>query len=327
MHSIDSDAHEIAVSLFPELLEEVAVDQSRIPRLAKDSESMRQIRDAIERLRTQHLLREGDARDLEFIADESIHLVVTSPPYWTLKEYQENGAQLGSIESYDDFADELEKAWIEAHRVLVPGGRLVIVVGDVNVSRRAYGRHLVFPLHATIQESCRRVGLDNLAPIIWYKIANAKFEAGGGGFLGKPFEPNGIIKNDVEYILMQRKPGGYRKPTLTMRILSTITADEHRNWFQQIWRLPGASTRDHPAPFPIELSERLIRMFSFVGDTVLDPFVGSGTTSLAAARAGRNSIGVDIEGKYITFAEQRLISKLSSFFVNASLEVVRSQTQ
>jgi DNA modification methylase len=164
----------------------------------------------------------------------------------------------------------------------------------------------VFPLHASIQEHCRAIGFDNLTPIIWYKIANAQFEAGGGGFLGKPYEPNAVIKNDVEYILFQRKPGGYRQPSLAARILSIISEQEHRQWFQQGWTLSGASTKSHPAPFPLTLAERLVRMFSFVGDTVLDPFAGTGTTNLAAARWGRNSIGFDIEPDYVRMIVERL---------------------
>ena len=205
--------------------------------------------------------------------------------------------------------------------MLVPGGRLVVVVGDVCLSRRRYGRHVVFPLHASIQEACRKVGLDNLTPIIWHKIANAQFEAGGGGFLGKPYEPNAIIKNDVEYILMQRKPGGYRKPTTGMRVLSTISSAEHKSWFQNIWTMGGASTKDHPAPFPVALAERLIRMFSFVGDTVLDPFVGSGSTPIAAAMAARNSIGVELNEGYLEYSARRFLWQVTE--ENCQLEVHR----
>ena len=140
-------------------------------------------------------------------------------------------------------------------RVLVPGGRLIIVVGDVCLSRRRFGRHIVFPLHASIQEHCRNLSFDNLAPIIWYKIANASLEAKGNGtsFLGKPYEPGGVIKNDIEFILMQRKPGGYRSPALNARLLSVIPQALHKQCFQQIWQdVKGASTRQHPAPFPLE---------------------------------------------------------------------------
>ena len=163
---------------------------------------------------TVHRLINGDARDLSFLDDESVHLVVTSPPYWNLKRYNENPDQLGHIQDYETFLRELEKVWRHVFRVLVPGGRLVCVVGDVCVARRNFGRHLVFPLHADICVICRRIGFDNLNPIIWHKIANASYEvANGSKFLGKPYEPNAIIKNDMEFILMQRKPGGYRKPS------------------------------------------------------------------------------------------------------------------
>ena len=149
---------------------------------------------------------------------------------------------------------------------------------------------------------------DNLAPIIWHKIGNIRTEANGNGsYLGKPFEPNGIIKNDIEFILMLRKPGGYRSPSTAARLLSIISADEHDRWFRQIWNdIGGASTRNHPAPFPLDLAERLIRMFSFVGDTVFDPFTGTASTQLAARRCGRNSIGVEVEPTYHAMAKARL---------------------
>jgi DNA modification methylase len=191
----------------------------------------------------------------------------------------------------------------------VKGGRLIVVVGDVCRSRKVFGQHFVVPLHASIVEQCRHIGFHNLATMVWHKIANATFEVENGtGFLGKPYEPNAVIKNDIEFILMQRKPGGYRRPTEAMRVLSVIGERQHRGWFNQIVTFRGASTRNHPAPYPEELAESLIRMFSFVGDTVLDPFVGTGTTSVAAARAGRNSIGIDIESAYHHFAYERLSS-------------------
>jgi modification methylase len=172
---------------------------------------------------TTHRLINGDARNLGFIKDESVHLVLTSPPYWNLKRYQENPNQLGHIQDYQVFLDELEKVWKHVFRILVPGGRLVCVVGDVCVARRNFGRHLVFPLHSDICVICRNIGFDNLNPIVWHKIANASYEVQNGSkFLGKPYEPNAIIKNDIEFILMQRKPGGYRKPTEEQREKSKI---------------------------------------------------------------------------------------------------------
>jgi modification methylase len=251
---------------------------------------------------------QGDARCLDWIESQSVHLVLTSPPYWTLKEYPTNKNQLGAVADYDAFHDELDKVWNHCFRVLVPGGRLVCVVGDVCLSRRRHGRHSVMPMHADIVVRARRVGFDNLSPIFWYKIANANYEVeNGSSFLGKPYEPNTIIKNDVEFILMLRKPGGYRQPTEEQRATSRLTEKEYQEWFQQVWDGPmGESTKEHPAPYPEELAYRLVRMFSFSSDTVLDPFMGLGTTLLAAARCGRNSIGVEIEPAYVNKAKARL---------------------
>jgi site-specific DNA-methyltransferase (adenine-specific) len=267
-----------------------------------------------------HRLVNGDARDLSFLDDASVHLSVTSPPYWNLKRYNEHPDQLGHINDYEAFLAELERVWRHVYRVLVPGGRLVCVVGDVCVARRDYGRHLVFPLHSDISVICRRIGFDNLNPIIWHKIANAAYEVENGSkFLGKPYEPNAIIKNDVEFILMQRKPGGYRKPTIAQRDASRIGKEDFAQWFQQIWNITGASTRHHPAPFPLELASRLVRMFSFTEDTVLDPFCGSGTTMVAALRAGRNSIGVEIDPEYCRMAARYLKAETSGLFDTAQL--------
>jgi DNA modification methylase len=269
---------------------------------------------------TFHRLINGDARDLSFLEDESVHLVVTSPPYWNLKQYNENPHQLGHIRDYEAFLAELEKVWRHIFRILVPGGRLVCVVGDVCVARRNFGRHLVFPLHADICVICRRIGFDNLNPIVWHKIANASYEVPNGSkFLGKPYEPNAIIKNDMEFILMQRKPGGYRKPTNAQRKASKLSKEEFDRWFQQIWNITGASTKQHPAPFPLELATRLVRMFSFTQDTVLDPFCGTGTTMIAALRTGRNSIGVEIDPEYCHMAARYLKAENSNFFSDADL--------
>ena len=281
--------------------------QRAIPALAKDPQMVRQIELAVQQVPSHHKLALHDCRQMESVPDESVHLVVTSPPYWNLKQYPDRDGQLGLVEEYEDFLEELDKVWQHVLRALVPGGRLVVVVGDVCLPRRTFGRHVVFPLHASIQEHCRTLGFDNLAPVIWYKISNAKFEVENGSrFLGKPYEPNAIIKNDIEYLLFQRKPGSYRRPTLEARILSVIPETDHREWFQQVWTMGGASTRQHPAPYPVALAERLVRMFSFVGDTVLDPFMGSGTTNVAASRWGRNSIGVEIEATYYELACRRL---------------------
>ncbi len=305
-------------AFLPEELRALKDIQTAIPRIAKDESVLREIARSVQRVPTQHLLVHGDARLMSGRVAPHVHLVLTSPPYWTLKEYGDTPGQLGHIADYDEFLAELDRVWQRCFDLLVPGGRLVCVVGDVCLSRKKNdGRHTVVPLHASIQEHCRTIGYDNLAPIIWHKIANAAHEVenGGGGFLGKPYEPNAVIKNDIEFILMERKPGGYRTPSEPERILSVISAEDQRKWFQQIWTgLTGASTRNHPAPYPAELAERLIRMFSFVGDTVLDPFMGTGTTALAAARWGRSSVNFEINGGYLDFAAERLHQELSTLF-------------
>jgi site-specific DNA-methyltransferase (adenine-specific) len=264
---------------------------------------------------THHGLYLGDARNLGYLDDDSVHLAVTSPPYWTLKDYNPSEGQLGDVEDYEEFLDQLDSVWQECLRVLVPGGRLVCVVGDVCLSRRKLGRHVVMPLHSDIVVRCRKIGFDNLTPILWYKIANASYEVENGSkFFGKPYEPNAIIKNDIEFILMQRKPGGYRKPTVEQRRMSVIPKKFYDEWFQQIWHIHGESTAHHPAPFPVELALRLVRMFSFYGDTVLDPFVGTGTTMVAALESGRNSIGVEIDPEYYDMARKRVESHCNTLY-------------
>jgi len=297
--------------------------QSDIPRIAKDKKLTDQINLAIQKIPTQHNLFCADSRDLSFIPNETVHLILTSPPYWNLKKYRTHEGQLGEIEDFEIFLDELDQVWKHCYRVLVSGGRLVCVVGDVCLSRRKNkGRHTVIPLHSSILERCRQIGYDNLSPIIWYKISNAVLEASGNGarFLGKPYEPNAVIKNDIEFILMQRKPGGYRKPSVESRILSIISEENHQQWFQSIWSgVRGESTQNHPAPYPTTIAERLIRMFSFVGDTVLDPFLGTGTTTVAAARWGRNSIGIEVDPHYFEFAEKRVKESTTSLFSNTEI--------
>jgi len=263
--------------------------------------------------RTRHTLRLGDARDLSWIEDESVHLVVTSPPYWTLKQYKENrDGQMGDIEDYELFLDELDRVWRECARILVGGGRICCIVGDVCIPRRKGGRHYIMPLHADIQVRARSIGLDCLTPIIWHKIANGVTEAAGNGagFYGKPYQPGAIIKNDVEYILFLRKGGQYRSVSPMQKALSMLNREEMQLWQRSVWTdIRGVSTRNgHPAPYPVEIAERLIRMFSFAGDTVLDPFAGTGSTSLAALLTGRNSVGVEIEPTYLEYAYDKLMT-------------------
>jgi DNA modification methylase len=312
--------------LLPKWVSELGDLQTAIPALAKDAARLAELDSIIAEVPTLHRSVLGDARTLDGIAPNSVHLVLTSPPYWTLKEYRDGESQMGHFEDYEYFLEQLDRVWTRCLEVLVPGGRLICVVGDVCLSRRKnHGRHTVVPLHASIQEHCRLIGFDNLSPIIWNKIANIAHEVdnGGAGFLGKPYEPNSVIKNDIEFILMERKSGGYRSPSTEARLLSIIKDENHKAWFTQIWTgLTGASTRQHPAPFPETLADRLIRMFSFVGDTVLDPFSGTGTTTVAAINCGRNSIGYEIDDHYVSMARRRISEVTGRLLSKARLEVV-----
>lgn len=286
-----------------------------IPSLARNEEELEKIRQEVAERKTLHSILVGNSQNLGVVRDGSVHLVLTSPPYWNLKEYNDHKHQLGHINDYGEFLDKLDSVWRECFDKLVVGGRMIVVVGDVMLSRRNNGRHKVVPLHADIQVRCERIGFDNLAPIFWHKISNASFEVKGNSkFLGKPYEPNGVIKHDVEYVLMLRKPGGYRRPDPEQRRLSIISEREFNEWYQQIWTLNGASTqKGHPAPYPEKLVNRLVRMFSFVGDTVLDPFLGSGTTMVAAAKIGRHSIGVEIDEEYAEQAKVRMEKSFGMF--------------
>ncbi|MFN2588813.1 MAG: site-specific DNA-methyltransferase [Actinomycetota bacterium] len=257
---------------------------------------------------TVHRIILGDSRTMPEINDESVHLVVTSPPYANLKQYVPgNPSQMGHIDDYEVFLHELDRVWRECMRILVPGGRVCCVVGDVNVARSKGGRHHVLPLAADVRVRGRRLGFDHLQGIIWYKVANIKLEASRSSrYLGKPNLPNGIVKNDIEHIIFLRKPG-YRSPSAEMEEKSFIPTTDYASMFRSVWDdIRGASLKDHPAPFPLELAARLIRMFSFVGDVVVDPFGGTGTTALAALRAGRSSVTYEVEPAYIPLIKERL---------------------
>jgi len=265
---------------------------------------------------TSHVIKQVHARDLGFLKNASVHLIVTSPPYFNLKPYNGDcgGKQLGRIPNYEEFLAELDKVWAECFRILVPGGRICCVIGDILLPRKLDGRHRILPLPADIMVRSREVGFDALTPILWFKIGNRTNEAGGGssGYYGKPYQPGAIIKNDFEHILMLRKPGGYRKTTMLQKSLSMLQRDEMDLWQRPFWSdIRGASLRDgHPAPYPLELAERLIKMYSFAGDTTLDPFGGSGSTSVAAIKTGRNSILVEIDKDYLEMASRKILQEL-----------------
>ncbi len=251
---------------------------------------------------TVHTLHCGDARDMGWISPGSIPLVVTSVPYFDLKKYESIDGQLADVRSYEDFVTAMIDAMRECFRVMTPGARMAINVGDVLRSRAAHGTHEVLPLSADLQIGCRRVGFQALTGIIWNKLSNCSYAAGGRGVLGQPGQPRMCIKMETENILMFKKPGAYFSATPEQRAASKITKEDWQTWVRAIWQIPGArSTPEHPAPFPVEIPRRLISMFSFTGPeahTVLDPFGGRFTTSIAAMRTGRNSVCNEISPRY-----------------------------
>jgi site-specific DNA-methyltransferase (adenine-specific) len=263
---------------------------------------------------TTHALVRADARSLDFIADGEVPLIVTSCPYFDIKRYEHAPGQLAEAPSYDAFLEMLDDVWRECYRILTPGGRLCLNVGDVLRSRARHGEHHVLPLHADILSRSTRIGFRALTGILWAKPTNCGYEGGRGGVLGQPGQPNQIIKSEIEHILLLRKPGDYRSTSPAMRRDSAIGPDDHRRWFRAIWDdVPGASTRGaHPAPFPVEIPKRLVQMFSFRGDLVADVFAGSGTTAIACAETGRDSVMVDVSPSYLRTAAQRLRSLVAA---------------
>ncbi|HHV72817.1 MAG TPA: site-specific DNA-methyltransferase [Clostridia bacterium] len=261
-------------------------------------------------IKTEHLIYIGDARDvLKTIPDETIQLVVTSPPYWNKKNYGNVMEQIGYYHSYEQYLEELNQVWKECIRLLLPQGRLCINIGDVFTSTKEYGRYKVLPVHAEIIRFCEKNGLDYMNTIIWRKIGNATASGGSKNIMGSYLmPPNGIIQNDIEYILVFKKYSDRpRKISKKIKQLSKLDRDtEWIPYFSQIWDFPGVRQNSHIAMFPEELPKRLIKMFSFVGDTVLDPFLGSGTTMLAAKKLQRNSIGIEINPEYLPLIKKKV---------------------
>ena len=283
--------------------------QKTLPQLAKDRNATNEIQCLLSTVETTRKVILGDARKARLRPD-SIYLVVASPLYWTLKEYPDTQGQMGRIYTTISFSKTCRKFGAS---VFGPSFRVAgwyALWGTYATRKSNGGRHTVISLHAEIQRQLQTIGFDNLAPIIWYKIANLQTEVtnGSGSYLGKPYEPNGIVKNDIEFILMLRKPGGYKSLTPSTRILILVALEDHARWLRQIWAdIPGASARNHPKPYLLERAERVIRMFGFVGDTVLDTFAGTITTQLATKKCGRNSIGIEIDPSYVNLAKVHLI--------------------
>jgi site-specific DNA-methyltransferase (adenine-specific) len=254
---------------------------------------------------TTHQVNCDDARRaLPGLPDASIQLVVTSPPYWSIKDY-DHPDQIGHTQTYEEYLDALEQVWRESLRVLEPGCKLVINIGDqfVRGGTEPYG---IKPIQADTITACRALGFECLGSIIWRKVTTTK-TSGGGVWMGSIYYPrDGYVTYEHEYIMLFRKPGTYKRPAKELRELSRLTKQQRSEWFRGIWDLAPARQDAHCAVFPYALPERIIRMFSFVGDTVLDPFLGSGTTLIAARDWGRNSIGIELNPSYLPLIKERI---------------------
>lgn len=275
-------------------------------------------------MKTKHKIIIGDSRWMKELPDESVHLIITSPPYWQLKDYG-NGKQIGFNDSYEDYINNLNLVWNECHRVLHPGCRLCINIGDQFARSVYYGRYKVIPIRTEIIKFCESAGFDYMGAIIWQKVTTCH-TTGGATVMGSyPYPRNGILKLDYEFILIFKKYGTSPKVSKEIKEQSRMTDEEWNQYFTGHWNFPGEKQDRHLAMFPEELPRRLIKMFSFVGDTVLDPFLGSGTTCLAAKNLNRNSIGYEINEDYLPIIKDKLGLKQGVAFDDTIFEIVKQE--
>lgn len=273
---------------------------------------------------THHKIIIGDSRRMTEIADESVHLVITSPPYWQLKDYGDE-KQIGFHDTYESYINNLNLVWKECFRVLHKGCRLCINIGDQFARSVYYGRYKVIPIRTEITKFCETIGMDYMGAIIWQKVTTTN-TTGGASIMGSfPYPRNGILKIDYEFILIFKKLGDPPKVSKEIKELSKLTTDEWNTYFAGHWNFAGERQDKHLAMFPEELPRRLIRMFSFVGDTVLDPFLGSGTTSLAAKNLSRNSIGYEISPTFVPIIKNKLKISQHDIFGDATCDFVTRQ--
>jgi site-specific DNA-methyltransferase (adenine-specific) len=264
-------------------------------------------------LKTNHKIINGDSRKMAELKDKSVDLVITSPPYWQLKDYGTEN-QIGYNDSYEEYINNLNLVWQESYRVLNNGCRLCVNIGDQFARAVYYGRYKVIPIRTEIIKFCEAIGFDYMGAIIWQKKTTSN-TTGGASLMGSyPTPRNGILSIDYEFILLFKKLGIPLKPNRELKEQSRMTKEEWKTYFDGHWNFGGARQDGHIAMFPEELPKRLIKMFSFVGDTVLDPFLGSGTTSLAARNLNRNSVGYEINSEFIPFIERKLEIKQGDIF-------------
>ncbi len=256
--------------------------------------------------RTRHRIINGDAVTvLSEMPEASVDLVVTSPPYWQIKDYGVE-EQIGANQTYEEYLDALRDVWRECHRLLNPGCRIAINIGDQYLRASEYGRYRVKPIPADTTRICRDLGLDFMGNIIWRKVSTTN-TTGGGAWMGSTYYPkDGHVTYEHEYILLFRKRGDWTSPGKEAREKSKLTKEERSRWFRGYWELTPERQEEHVAQFPVALPHRIIKMYSFFGETVLDPFLGSGTTALAARNAGRDAIGVELQPSYLHLIREKL---------------------
>ncbi|MCX6121983.1 MAG: DNA methyltransferase [Ignavibacteriales bacterium] len=275
---------------------------------------------------THHKIIIGDSRRMSDLSDDSVHLVITSPPYWQLKDYGDKN-QIGFHDSYESYINNLNLVWKECFRVLQNGCRLCINIGDQFARSVYYGRYKVIPIRTEITKFCETIGMDYMGAIIWQKVTTTN-TTGGASIMGSfPYPRNGILKIDYEFILIFKKLGDPPKVTKEIKELSKLTTNEWNTYFSGHWNFAGEKQDKHLAMFPEELPRRLIRMFSFVGDTVLDPFLGSGTTSLAAKNLSRNSVGYEIGQTFTPIIKNKLKISERDIFGDCTYEFLNQKKQ
>jgi site-specific DNA-methyltransferase (adenine-specific) len=273
-------------------------------------------------MKTWHKIIIGDSRWMKEVPDESVHLVITSPPYWQLKDYG-NGKQIGFNDTYEEYINNLNLVWNECHRILHKGCRLCINIGDQFARSVYYGRYKVIPIRTEIIKFCENAGFDYMGAIIWQKITTCH-TTGGATVMGSfPYPRSGILKLDYEFILIFKKYGNPPKVSNEIKEQSKLTQEEWNQYFTGHWNFPGEKQDKHLAMFPEELPRRLIKMFSFVGDTILDPFLGSGTTSLAAKKLNRNSIGYEVNEDFLPIIREKLGIKQTTISQQLTFEIIK----
>ena len=275
-------------------------------------------------MKTKRKIIIGDSRWMKEVLGESVHLIITSPPYWQLKDYGDE-RQIGFHDSYEEYINNLNLVWKECHRVLHQGCRLCINIGDQFARSVYYGRYKVIPIRTEMVKFCESAGFDYMGAIIWQKVTTCH-TTGGATVMGSfPYPRSGILKLDYEFILIFKKYGSSPKVTKEIKEQSRLTEEEWNQYFTGHWNFPGEKQDKHLAMFPEELPRRLIKMFSFVGDTVLDPFLGSGTTSLVAKNLNRNSIGYEINESFLPVIKEKLGLKQRTIFEDAVFEIIEQE--